>query len=735
MLVPSAMIYLEYLVSGLTLGSIYAMVAVGFTMVYGIIKLWNFAHKSMLTWGAFMSITFIYLGLPFYLALIFSMICVAILGVVVERFAYRPLRAAPRLGVIITAIGVDMFLANLARLIWGAAARPFPHHAIPRFFHTAIIKEPFPIWGLQVFIWVTVIIASVSLYLIVQRTKIGTAMRALSQDQVAAGLMGININRVVSFTFAIGTALGALGGILLALQYGAIHPLMGFFPGIKGFAASVLGGIGHIPGAMVGGLVIGTTEAFGAAFLHPGYRDAIAYAIMIAVIWFRPQGLFGVGLPRYVEEKGLSAMAMAGRGIGLLGKRLGRKVERLNDTLFTFLAAHSKSALVALISLVVILPLIPGVGGYVIYVAALMLLYMVLALGLNIVPGFTGLLDLGYVGFYAIGAYTSALLTIHFDMSYWLIIPLAAINGAMWGIILGWPTLRLIGDYFAIVTFGFSEMVVLFIINETWLTRGGMGIPGVLPPILNLTFLSPPYIQWLLGVAGALLLVVAYLAWRRRDRRYILAFVLLAAACALIATYSFGFLGQLPRLFMFRTARSFYWLILVMVIFTVFFMRRLRSSRVGRAWLAIREDFIAAESSGINLLRLKVLAFALSASFGAIGGSFMARWFMFVGPAMFRFWESFFILCMIVLGGAGNISGVILGVVTLIGLGEALRVVLPIVGIDPEVRFALYGLIMVLMIRFRPGGFIPVGWGRRKSLVEAEKLKPAISTESGSGGE
>lgn len=313
---------------------------------------------------------------------------------------------------------------------------------------------------------------------------------------------------------------------------------------------------------------------------------------------------------------------------------------------------HRPAVLSLLVLAACLLPWSPLGTPFVVHVAILVMLYMVLALGLNVVPGFTGLLDLGFVGFYGIGAYTAGLLTLRFAGaegwagwlgSYWVILPLAALHGALWGVLLGAPTLRLTGDYFAIVTFGFSELVVLIITNEVWLTRGPMGLPGIAPPSLG--------------------------------------------------GYVFG--SNLPM----------YYLILGMVCFTVLVMHRLADSRLGRAWFAIREDQVAAQTCGINLLTYKVIAFAISAAFGAMAGSFFARWIQFISPNMFKFWESIFILCMIVLGGMGSIVGTMLGATLLITLSEVLRAILPpaLVG----ARFLLFGLILVLLMRYRPGGLVP----------------------------
>lgn len=316
------------------------------------------------------------------------------------------------------------------------------------------------------------------------------------------------------------------------------------------------------------------------------------------------------------------------------------------------------------LALALILPLMPFMGQYAVHVSVLIFIYMILALGLNIVPGFNGLLDLGFVGFYGIGAYTSGLLTLHFGMSYWLVIPLAALNGALWGVLLGAPTLRLTGDYFAIVTFGFSELVVLFLTNEIWLTRGPLGLPGIEPIYLDLTWLGGPLIDF----ATPIVIGSWELSWEVR----------------------------------------YYYIALVMVLGTLFVMNRIQNSRLGRAWFAIRDDEAAAVACGVNLLNYKVIAFAISAAFGAVGGSLFARWMMFLSPDMFKFWESFLVLCMIVLGGMGNIWGVILGAAVLVSLGEVLREVLPMLGLPAETRFLAFGLIMVLVMRFKPAGLLPI---------------------------
>jgi branched-chain amino acid transport system permease protein len=285
----------QQLVNGLTLGVIYALIAVGYTMVYGVIELINFAHGEVYMLGAFFCVTFITaLGMPFYLAIVAAMLCCALLGILLDVVAYRPLRNAPRLAALITAIGMSIFLQNLAMIIWGSRAKPFVQEAVPSYLaETAVEFGGVHLAWLQIFILGVALAMMLGLYLIINKTRIGTAMRALAQNKTAAALMGINVNLVISFTFALGSAMGAVAGVLVSVYYNTLYPTMGYVAGVKAFASAVLGGIGSVPGAMVGGVVLGVAEALGAGYVSSLYRDGVAYAVLIAVIIFRPSGILG----------------------------------------------------------------------------------------------------------------------------------------------------------------------------------------------------------------------------------------------------------------------------------------------------------------------------------------------------------------------------------------------------------------------------------------------------------
>ncbi len=289
--------FLQQLINGISLGSIYALIALGYTMVYGIIKLINFAHGDIYMLGAYIGFVCItYLGLGFVPSLIISMILCAVLGILIEKLAYKPLRNAARIAVLITAIGVSLFLEYGTMAIVGPTIRTFPQVFPQSRFE---IIDGVVINVTQIYILLVTIVLMILLQYIVRMTRMGKAMRAVSTDQDAARLMGINVDRTISFTFAIGSALAGAAGILVGIYYNSIDPLMGMIPGIKAFVAAVLGGIGIIPGAMLGGISIGVIETFVSGYGSSLYKDAAAYAILILVLIVKPSGLLG----KNVREK------------------------------------------------------------------------------------------------------------------------------------------------------------------------------------------------------------------------------------------------------------------------------------------------------------------------------------------------------------------------------------------------------------------------------------------------
>jgi len=292
------MFILQYLINGISIGSIYAIIALGYTMVYGIAKMLNFAHGDVIMVGAYISFCVTnYLGLPAGLSVLGAVVVCTILGVVIEALAYRPLRGTASLAVLITAIGVSYFLQNTAQLIWGSNAKSFT--SIISMEPISLMNGQLTITGEVIINIIVSVIIMVALTWFTNKTRVGKSMRAVSEDRDAAQLMGINVNRTISITFAIGSALAAVAGILMCSSLHTLQPTTGSMPGIRAFTAAVLGGIGSIPGAMLGGILLGIIETFAKAFLSTQFSDAIVFSVLIIILLVKPAGLLG----KQIREK------------------------------------------------------------------------------------------------------------------------------------------------------------------------------------------------------------------------------------------------------------------------------------------------------------------------------------------------------------------------------------------------------------------------------------------------
>ena len=289
---------LQYLINGISIGSVYAIIALGYTMVYGIAKMLNFAHGDIIMVGAYISFCVTsYLGLPAWVSVVAAVVVCTVLGIVIEGLAYKPLRGTPSLAVLITAIGVSYFLQNAAQLIWSSS---------PKNFTSVVTMKPISLAGGKIVITGEVlltvaacILVMVGLTLFTSKTRTGKAMRAVSEDRDAAQLMGINVNQTISTTFAIGSALAAVAGVLLCSTVPTLQPTTGSMPGIRAFTAAVFGGIGSFPGAMLGGILLGIIETFSKAYLSTQFSDAIVFSVLIVILLVKPAGLLG----KQVQEK------------------------------------------------------------------------------------------------------------------------------------------------------------------------------------------------------------------------------------------------------------------------------------------------------------------------------------------------------------------------------------------------------------------------------------------------
>ncbi len=286
------MTFISNLINGISLGSVYAIIALGYTMVYGIAKMLNFAHGDVIMVGAYVSFcTTAYLGLPPIVSVLFAMIVCTILGILIEGLAYKPLRRATSLAVLITAIGMSYFLQNVALLIWGSAPKVFG--SVVPFGSLSLFDGKLIVTAESILTVAACIIIMVCLVFFTKKTRMGKAMRAVSEDKDAAELMGINVNVTISVTFAIGSALAAIAGVLLCSAYPTLVPTTGSMPGIKAFTAAVFGGIGSIPGAMIGGILLGIIEIFSKSYISTSLSDAIVFAVLIVVLLVKPTGILG----------------------------------------------------------------------------------------------------------------------------------------------------------------------------------------------------------------------------------------------------------------------------------------------------------------------------------------------------------------------------------------------------------------------------------------------------------
>jgi len=883
------------IVIGIAQGSVYALIALGYTMVYGVLRFINFAHGEVFMIGAmtgfFVSDRLAQSSLwedqpwvSLFIVLVCCMTVSTVVALVLERVAYRPLRGAPRLVPFITAIGASFFLQYAVAGLFGVSVKKYPKVEVLSGF---VDFAGFHILKVHLLVIVATLIILVGLQLFVERSRTGRAMRAVAEDQEMARLMGINVDRTISLVFAIGGAMAGAAGLLFGLVFKNVFFLTGFLPGIKAFTAAVLGGIGNMIGAALGGLTIGAIESLGPSLVLRGLdipaahqlKDVVAFLALVLILIFRPTGLLG----ERVSDEGAeiqtragtaaAAAAAAAEGVLLPAREVDRMralrlgliaglatvfvsaigmVERFSErniiggvSLGTLLlvsiplvvgytaaaapkqiegfaatkpgvrnlqagliaGAASTAVMVVFILLIdhfnvrdtfinispelisdengpqlltfghqlpagllvvlavnLVVGLVAGamhllpvrwrnavlagfitaagfgmlqslirqvlrgiqdelniktspltnflyeksgalswggaavvaVAGFGIYllrtrpegislrtrverlptrqrqattigilaVTALVLgelpqvlgpfyseilnlvgIFLVMALGLNIVVGFAGMLDLGYVAFFAVGAYTMALFSspassLGFGWNFWLVLPIVVVAAGTAGLIVGTPVLRMRGDYLAIVTLGFGEIVrIMFLSDALEGTFGGaQGITRVPDIVIGPVDIRGP--QAFLYVLFILVLLAAYVSWSLQD------------------------------------------------------------SRIGRAWMAMREDESVAEAMGVNLVAAKLSAFVMGAVLAGLGGALYATKIGSVFPQSFEIVISITVLVIIIVGGMASIRGVMLGALVLVGLPELLREF-------EDYRYLLYGALLIFMMLRRPEGFIP----------------------------
>jgi len=602
---------LDALVSGLITGNTYALIALGLSLIFGVADLINFAHGSIFAIGAMLGWWLVAeQGWPLPAALVGVAVATAVLGLVIERLALRPLINGPPIAPLLSTVAISLILDRSSELIFSPETRRFPSELATNNFHIGQMR----FGTLDLTILAVSVVSMAALWLFLKRTHLGRAVRATAQDRDAARQMGVHVGSIQGLAFAVASALAGIGGVLVGMYYSNINPDIGFNAGIAGFAAAVLGGLGSLPGAVVGGLLLGVAESFGVTWFGGSTRELITFGVLIAVLWLRPNGLFG-SVGSSLREPLTGTFFGRGRAVTLRRWQI---------------AVIAACAIVAL----------PAIGDdYQLQVASLVAIFAVLALSLTLISGAAGQISLGQAGFFAIGAYTSALLTTEHGWSFWFGLPTAGLVAAVIAAVIVAPAIGLRGHYVAIATLGIGAVVTAAILNAEWLTRGPLGVMNIPPPhILGRDIVSP---------------------------------------------------------------RDYYLLAGVVLLLCVALNLRLQRSHLGRVWRSIREDEVAARSAGVELGGYKSLAFVVGAFIAGLGGSLLAHQYSYISPDIFGVDISLLALTIVVLGGMTNVLGTILAAAVLVGAPELFR---PL----QDVRILAYGLLLLLLVRFRPQGLLGI---------------------------
>ena len=608
-MIPSFGPWFDYTINGLVVGNIYALLAVGLALIYGVSHLINFAHGSIYMVGAYIGwLSITWLGTPLPLTLLVVVLGCGLVGMLIERVALRPLATAPRIAPLLSTIGVGLVLDQLMQLQFTPDPRAVP--------------SQLPDWRLQIgggtIGALDLLIAGIGagsallLYLFLRFTKLGWAVRATALDRDAAQQCGVDVNRVNSTVFAIAAALGGVSGLLVGMYYNNIDPNMGYHAGLKGIVAQMIGGMGNVPGAIAGSLILGLIESYGIAVFGTSYRNLFAFVALILILVLKPNGIFAKG--RSLPPEPLTGTFIAPTAPVKLGWPI----------------------VLGLVTLAVALPAVVQ-SGYILQTLGIGWLFAVLAISLTLVAGTAGQISLGHGGLLAIGAYGSALLATRTGLPVALAIPTAGILTAVLGTLLLYPSFRLRGHYVTIATLGVGEIVTLVILNWDSLTQGPVGLSAI--PPLSAFGAKATSGFWIYEISLSLLLLVAGLH------------------------------------------------------------QRLLSSHLGRTFRAMRDDDVAARCYGVALDHYKALAFGVAGFSAGMAGAVLAHVYSYVNHETFTSQVSLLALTMVILGGLGNVTGAILGAVLLVGLPEVFR-------FAAEYRMLVYGIVLLLLIRFRPQGLL-----------------------------
>jgi branched-chain amino acid transport system permease protein len=562
---------LSQILNGVVIGAVYALIALGFTLVFGVANIINFAQGALLMLGAFLTFTLIRKGIAIPLAALASIAATTVVGMLIERIALRPLQNAPYIAPLLSTLALAIIFDTGAEIIWSAEIQPFPS-PLSRF---VIFVGDAYLTGIDITIMAVSVLVMGGLILFLSRTWMGKALRATAQDPDAAAQMGINVTLMRQFAFGLAGLLGAIAGVLIGMYYQSVFPQMGLPYGFKGFAAALLGGLSSVPGAIVGGVLIGVFESLASGYVGEGYRDIIAYSILLLVLAVRPQGLFG---SRSVDALGGAAGGSGASG-GIPTTSIVAALPGATSRSRTLVFDAPLPVLLAVIALFALLPL-TSASNYVLQVGVQSAIYAVLAISLTLLTGSAGVLSVGHAAFFGIGAYVAALTTLRLGIPAELAFLAAGVITAAFATVCYWPTVRLSGHTVALATLAIGQILYLVFLNWLDVTRGPMGIPAIKrPPIgltgTSMTSLVAQYWQALailaLSVAFAYALIASPIgrAWRaiREDRlaahcsgvpvpRYLAMAFAASGFLAGLAGAQFAFLQQFvsPESFMIDTS-------------------------------------------------------------------------------------------------------------------------------------------------------------------------------------
>lgn len=594
-------LFFSQIINGLAIGQVYALIALGFALVFGVSNLINFAQGALFMLGAFIAFSGVtLLKLPLAAAALLSVGCVTLLGVLLERLALRPLENAPYIAPVLSTLAISLIIDQLAEIIWSpeGQAFPVPFEEVTYFFGAAYITST----DLLIFGFGALITLALTLFL--SRSWLGRTLRATAQDRDAAAQLGIRTANVKRLAFALAGALGAISGILVALYFKSVFPQMGLPYGLKGFAAALLGGLTSAPGAVLGGLLLGIVETLASAYVGEGYRDLVAYTLVLVFLVFRPQGLLG--------DRRLDALGGAGGAGGampttsLLASSSSQRaaVRAWELPPWGFLAAGAALAL---------LPWLTQ-SAYLLQAVGYAVIFALLVASVTLVSGALGILSIGHMAFYGVGAYAVGILARNHGWPAEAALLGAAAVTAVIAMVAALPLLKLSGHTAALGTLAVGQIGYLVFMVWIDVTRGPMGFIGIPAPVL-----------------------------------------------ALLGGLKLGTLAQK------------FWLIAIVAAVVLALAQRILNSAIGRVWRGIREDRLAAHAAGLPVRRYILLGFALSGVLAGTAGGLFAFVQNMVSPESFTVSASILLLTLAVLGGLGNLTGAALAGFVLTLLPELLR--------------------------------------------------------------